>query len=104
MAAPSCERLGSLVQTYGCPKTPNYPNHGGVAAPSCEAHDSHRKPISTPKASHQDLLRQLYVYCAYSHQKEYDHDEPVIKMFNCYLTRQDLISMKPRAWVCNTTE
>ncbi|KAJ1383068.1 hypothetical protein SESBI_43716 [Sesbania bispinosa] len=34
--------------------------------------------------------------------KKDDHDGLVIRMFNYYLTRQDLMSMKPRAWTCNT--
>ncbi|KAJ1406074.1 Ulp1 protease family, C-terminal catalytic domain [Sesbania bispinosa] len=96
--ARTCERKGCLVQTYGCPITPEVPNHDGVPARSCERHSGHGRPMSTPTTSHKDLLRQLYVYCVYGDQSL---DETVIKLFSVYLNRQDLNTMKPRGWVSN---
>ncbi|KAJ1413241.1 Papain-like cysteine peptidase superfamily [Sesbania bispinosa] len=51
-------------------------------------------PLSIVKPSHEEMLRQLYVFCAYREPKDQGPYEYVFY-------KQDLTSMKPRGWVCN---
>ncbi|KAJ1431355.1 hypothetical protein SESBI_07208 [Sesbania bispinosa] len=97
----SGEGLGILVQPCINEIIPNHPKDDGVQASSVEAPHSHMRLMSCPKASHKNLLQQLYVFCAFDQPKEEEPEEYFIKMFNCYLSRWDLTSMKPCGCVCN---
>ncbi|KAJ1386393.1 hypothetical protein SESBI_40828 [Sesbania bispinosa] len=98
---PSCEGFGISMHPCNDARTPHNGTHITVQEASRTASHFDLGPISTPKQSHENLLRQLYVLCAYDQPQPLERDKYLVKMFKCYLSRKDLTTMKPRGWMCN---
>ncbi|KAJ1403552.1 hypothetical protein SESBI_27260 [Sesbania bispinosa] len=91
-------KLDDIRKENESPITSHETDQDGLTQKSCEPPSGHARSMSTRRASHHELLRQLYAYCVYGDNR---HDETLVQMFGCYLNRADLRSMKPRGWVSN---